>query len=107
MKISDTKKTRISEQILAFLYSLSPKPEFTSKISAEVARDEEFIKKILQELKEKSLVTEIKKNPKEKTISEDQDGDSQTQHIMLIRLLEALRIVYNKKHILKQAKLFI
>jgi len=63
MKISDTKKTRISEQILAFLYSLSPKPEFTSKISAEVARDEEFIKKILQELKEKSLVTEIKKNP--------------------------------------------
>ena len=63
MKISNTKKDKISEQILAFLYSLAPRPEFTSKISAEIARDEEFIKKILLELKTKGLVTEIKKNP--------------------------------------------
>ena len=66
MKISKAKQERISEQILAFLYSLAPKPEFTSKISAEIARDEEFIKKILLELKKKGLVAEIKKNPKGK-----------------------------------------
>ena len=63
MKISDTKKTKISEQILAFLYSLTPKPEFTSKISAEIARDEEFVKKILSDLKQKNLVIEVKRNP--------------------------------------------
>ncbi len=64
MKISAAKKDKIAEQILAFLYSLSPKPEFTSRISAEIARDEEFIKKLLLELKKKGLVLEIRKNPK-------------------------------------------
>ena len=63
MKISNTKKDKISEQILAFLYSLAPRPEFTSKISAEIARDEEFVKKLLSELKQKNLVIEVKKNP--------------------------------------------
>jgi len=63
MKISAAKRDKISEQILAFLYSLSPKPEFTSKISAEIARDEEFIKNLLLDLKKKGLVVEIKKNP--------------------------------------------
>lgn len=64
MKISDKKKDKISEQILAFLYSISPKSAFVFHISQEVARDEEFIKKLLQELKEKGLVSEIRKNPK-------------------------------------------
>lgn len=64
MKISDKKKDKISEQILAFLYSVSMKSVFTSHIAREVARDEEFAKSILKELKEKNLVTEIRKNPK-------------------------------------------
>ena len=63
MKISKEKKEKISEQILAFLYSVNPKPMFTLYIAKEIARDEEFIKKILLELKEKKLVIEIKKNP--------------------------------------------
>ncbi len=63
MKISDPKKEKISEQILAFLYSINPKPFFTSHIAREIARDEEFIKKLLLELKNKGLVIEIKKNP--------------------------------------------
>ena len=60
------KKEKISEQILAFLYSLAPKPTFTRGIALELARDEEFVKKLLQELKNKGLVIEIKKNPKGK-----------------------------------------
>lgn len=64
MKISQEKKEKISEQILAFLYSVNPKPIFTLYIAKEIARDEEFVKKILIELKEKKLVIEIKKNPK-------------------------------------------
>lgn len=63
MKISDKKKDKISEQVLAFLYSISPRPEFTVHIAREIARDEEFVKAILLELKKKNLVTEIKKNP--------------------------------------------
>lgn len=64
MKISKEKKEKISEQILAYLYSISPKLSFTSNIAREIARDEEFIKKILLDLKSKNLVAEIKKNPK-------------------------------------------
>ena len=63
MKISQEKKEKISEQILAFLYSVNPKPIFISYIAKELARDEEFVKKILFDLKEKKLVIEIKKNP--------------------------------------------
>ena len=63
MKISNKKKEKISEQILALLYSTSPKNLFTSQIAEEIARDEEFIKKLLIELKEKKLIIEIKKNP--------------------------------------------
>lgn len=66
MKISDKKKDKISEQVIAFLYSQSPKPLFTVEIAHEMARDEEFIKKLLTGLKSKNLVVEIKKNPKGK-----------------------------------------
>lgn len=64
MKISKQKREKISEQILAYLFSISPQPSFTAHIAREIARDEEFIKKILLDLKTKRLVNEIKKNPK-------------------------------------------
>lgn len=66
MKISDKKRDRISEHILSFLYNESPKTFFTSKIAEEIARDEEFVKSLLFDLKDKNLVVEIKKNPKGK-----------------------------------------
>lgn len=66
MKISQEKCKRISEQILTFLYTNSPKSIFTSHIAKELARDEEFIKKLLKELTSKNLVIEVKKNPKGK-----------------------------------------
>jgi hypothetical protein len=64
MKISEQKKEKISEQILALLYSVSPKSLFTLNIAQEIARDEEFVKFLLLGLKKKDLVIEIKKNPK-------------------------------------------
>lgn len=66
MKISQEKRKKISEHILTFLYSNIPKPFFTSVIAKEIARDEEFVKKILLELKNKNLVAEVKKNPQGK-----------------------------------------
>lgn len=62
MKLSQKKREKISEHILAFLYSVSPKPMFTFHIAQEIARDEEFTKDLLLELKPKKLVIEIKKN---------------------------------------------
>lgn len=64
MKISNKKREKIAEQILAYLYSINPKQVFTSYIAREVARDEEFVKGLLIELKDKKLVIEIRKNPK-------------------------------------------
>ena len=62
MKIAKEKRDKISEQILALLYSNFTKPLFTSKIAQELARDEEFIKNLLDELKTKKLVISINKN---------------------------------------------
>ena len=63
MRISQEKKNKISEQILAFLFSVAPRSIFTSHIAQEIVRDEEFVKNLLQDLKKKKLVVEIKKNP--------------------------------------------
>ena len=46
-RISESKKKKISEQILSYLFLISPKQVFTSNIAKELARDEEFIKKLL------------------------------------------------------------
>lgn len=66
MYISKEKKEKISEQILAHLYITNPKPIFTFHIAKEIARDEEFVKSLLKELKKKDFVIEIKKNPEGK-----------------------------------------
>lgn len=63
-KLSEQKKQKISEQILSLLYDNFPKPLFTSKIADELARDEEFIKNLLQYLNKKEFVVLINKNPK-------------------------------------------
>jgi len=66
MYISKEKKEKISEQILAYLYFTNPKPLFTFHIAREIARDEEFVKSLLKDLKKKEFVVEITKNPKGK-----------------------------------------
>jgi hypothetical protein len=62
MRLSKEKRDKISEQILLLLYQSFPKQLFTAEISREIARDEEFVKTILFELKEKNLVVNIRKN---------------------------------------------
>lgn len=64
MRLSQDKKNRIIEQILSFLYNTFPNQPFTAEIARETARDEEFIKRILFELKEKALVVPVMKNKK-------------------------------------------
>ena len=64
MRISQEKKDKIIEQILSYLFQIFPKEPFTAEIAKEIARDEEFIKRLLFELKEKNIVISIKKNKK-------------------------------------------
>ncbi len=64
MEISDKNKQKISEQILAYLYSIAPRAVFTTQIAQELVRDEEFVKQLLINLKKKGFVIGINKNPK-------------------------------------------
>ena len=63
VKISKEKQDRIMTNIVSHLYQNSPQALFTSEISKIEIRDEEFIKRLLLDLKEKNLVVEIKKSP--------------------------------------------
>lgn len=62
MKISEKKREKILSQIIDILYLNFPKPLFTSFVAQEIARDEEFVKSLLIELKSKKLVNEVNKN---------------------------------------------
>jgi len=62
MRLSKDKKEKIAEQILSLLFHSFPKQLFTAEIAKEIARDEEFIKNIMFDLKDKNLVLAIKKN---------------------------------------------
>lgn len=64
MKLSQVKRDKIAEQILSMLYHIFPQSRFTAELAREIARDEEFIKALMFELKEKNLVVAVKKNPK-------------------------------------------
>jgi predicted transcriptional regulator with HTH domain len=61
-RISKNKENKIIEQILYLLYQKFPKQIFTSEIAQEIARDEEYIKKILLDMEKKELVIKILKN---------------------------------------------
>ncbi len=60
--ISQIKKEKISEQILAYLFNISPESQFTSLIAQEIVRDEEFTKSLLLTLERDKLIVKITKN---------------------------------------------
>jgi len=60
--ISDEKVEKISEQILFYLYEVFPRLVFTVDVARELARDEEFVKKLLLGLEKKGLVVRVGKN---------------------------------------------
>ncbi len=62
-KLSKEKEEKIMSHIISFLFENSPSALFTSDISRAIARDEEFIKRLLQDLNKKGLVALVNKNP--------------------------------------------
>lgn len=63
-RISKEKIEKISEQILSYLYGVFPRMVFTVEVAREIARDEEFVKRLLLELEGKGLVVGVRKNSK-------------------------------------------
>lgn len=63
-RISEPKIKKIKESILAFLFHNSPIAHYTYKISCELARDEEFIKRLLHELAKDGLIVKVVKSSK-------------------------------------------
>jgi hypothetical protein len=61
-RISKEKVEKISEQILFYLYGVFPKLVFTVDVARELARDEEFVKRLLLDLEGKKLVVRVSKN---------------------------------------------
>ncbi len=68
-QISKQKEEKISEQILFYLYNVFPRQVFTSDIAKEIARDEEFVKRLLIQLDKKELVVKVDKNSNGQTYS--------------------------------------
>jgi len=62
-RISKSKEEKTNEQILHYLFSVSPGLKFTSEIAREIARDEEFTKTLLHDLMKNGVVVKIGKNP--------------------------------------------
>lgn len=61
VRLSDKTTTLLKNDILAILYESSLKPMYTSHIATELRRDNEFVLKLLLELKKEKLVKEVKK----------------------------------------------
>ncbi len=61
-KLSLNKIKKLKEEILTLLYHNDLKAMFTNEIASSLIRDEEFIKKLLSELKNDGLVVEISKS---------------------------------------------
>ncbi len=60
--ISKEKIKKIKENIIFFLFNSFPKALFTSEIASEIARDEEFTKKILLDLEKEKIIIKITNN---------------------------------------------
>ena len=61
VKLADKTMALLKNDILAILYESSLKPMYTSHIATELRRDNEFVLKLLLELKKEKLVKEVKK----------------------------------------------
>lgn len=62
-KLSKEKEEKIMSHIISVLFENSPSALFTADISKSIVRDEEFTKRLLQDLHKKGLVIPVTKNP--------------------------------------------
>ena len=66
VKLSSRILNLLKDDIISILYENNLNPLLTIEISNELRRDKEFTRRLLNELKEQGIITEIKKNNKGK-----------------------------------------
>lgn len=66
-KISEKKIQKIKEDVLSLLFEAGLKGLFTKQIADEIARNDEFVLKLLKELEEQKLTKQIEKTKKGNT----------------------------------------
>jgi len=64
VKLSKKTTGLLRDDIISVLYSNSLRPLFTNEIATELRRDNEFVKKLLLDLKKEGLVELVQKNNK-------------------------------------------
>ena len=62
--VSKDKEKRIKEDVLRVLYENSPKKLYTYFIAEELARDDEFMLRLLNELHQEGLINKFQKGRK-------------------------------------------
>jgi len=63
-KISQKKVEKIKEDILSVLFDAGIRGMFTKQISDEIARNDEFVLKLLNELEKQKIVKQMRKTKK-------------------------------------------
>lgn len=63
-KISQKKVEKIKEEILSVLFEANMRGMFTKQISDEIARNDEFVLKLLLDMEQQNLVKQMKKTRK-------------------------------------------
>ena len=66
VKLSSRILNLLKDDIISILYENNLNPLLTIEISNELRRDKEFTRRLLNELKEQGIITEIKKSNKGK-----------------------------------------
>jgi predicted HTH transcriptional regulator len=66
VKLSERIVKLLKDDVVSILYENAPVSLFTNEIAMELRRDNEFTKKLLEELKVKGLVEEVRKSNKGK-----------------------------------------
>ena len=67
MRTSVSKEEKIKQSIIHLLFEQSPKALFTAGIANQLARDEEYIKRLMLALESKDFVVAVRKNPQGKS----------------------------------------
>jgi len=63
-KISEKKIKKVKEEILSVLFDSGMRGMFTNQISEEIARNDEFILRLLKEMEKQKIVKQMKKTKK-------------------------------------------
>ena len=80
-KLSEKKIEKVKSDILSLLYENNLKPLYTFQIAEEIARDDEFVLRLLRNLERKELVKQANKGKRRRWMMTDRAYKTYSQMI--------------------------